>query len=58
LSFVFRGQSVAAGASAGVALLGPHADAGRALEEADAAMYVRKARRRHEPRIRLVGSEL
>ncbi|WP_082885184.1 GGDEF domain-containing protein [Bradyrhizobium stylosanthis] len=57
LSFVFRGQQVAAGASAGVALLGPHSDAGRALEEADAAMYVRKARRRHEPRIRLVSSE-
>ena len=57
LSFVFRGESVAAGASAGVALLGPHSDPARALEEADAAMYVRKARRRHEPRIRLVGSE-
>jgi len=57
LSFVFRGQQVTAGASAGVALLGPHSDAGRALEEADAAMYVRKARRRHEPRIRLVGCE-
>ena len=56
LSFVFRGQHVNAGASAGVALLGAQADAGRALEEADAAMYVRKARRRHEPRIRLVGS--
>ncbi len=57
LSFAFRGQSVAAGASAGVALLGPHSQAGRALEEADAAMYVRKARRRHEPLIRLVGTE-
>ncbi|MHB0769944.1 GGDEF domain-containing protein [Bradyrhizobium sp. 5.13L] len=56
LSFVFRGQHVTAGASAGVALLGAQSDAGRALEEADAAMYVRKARRRHEPRIRLVGS--
>jgi diguanylate cyclase (GGDEF)-like protein len=56
LSFVFRGQHVTAGASAGVALLGPQSDAGRALEEADAAMYVRKASRRHEPRIRLVGS--
>jgi diguanylate cyclase (GGDEF)-like protein len=56
LSFVFRGQHVTAGASAGVALLGPQAEAGRALEEADAAMYVRKAHRRHEPRIRLVGS--
>ena len=57
LSFVFRGQHVAAGASAGVALLGAQSDAGRALEEADAAMYVRKACRRHEPRIRLVSSE-
>ncbi|GMO11578.1 GGDEF domain-containing protein [Bradyrhizobium sp. TM233] len=56
LSFVFRGQPVNAGASAGVALLGAQSDAGRALEEADAAMYVRKAQRRHEPRIRLFGS--
>ncbi|KYG23777.1 diguanylate cyclase [Bradyrhizobium sp. AT1] len=56
LSFVFRGQHVTAGASAGVALLGAQSDAGRALEEADAAMYVRKAHRRHEPRIRLVSS--
>ena len=56
LSFVFRGQHVSAGASAGVALLGAQSDAARALEEADAAMYVRKAHRRHEPRIRLVGS--
>jgi len=56
LSFVFRGQRVTAGASAGVALLGPQSDATRALEEADAAMYVRKAQRRHEPRIRLVST--
>jgi diguanylate cyclase (GGDEF)-like protein len=48
LSFVFRGRTVTAGASAGVAILGPHAEAGRALEEADRAMYVRKAQRRHE----------
>ena len=49
LRFVFRGRSVSAGASAGVAVLGPqHAEAGRALEEADRAMYVRKAQRRHE----------
>jgi diguanylate cyclase (GGDEF)-like protein len=48
LSFVFRGRTVAAGASAGVAILGPHAEATRALEEADSAMYVRKAQRRHE----------
>jgi diguanylate cyclase (GGDEF)-like protein len=48
LSFVFRGRTVSAGASAGMAILGPHAEAGRALEEADRAMYVRKAQRRHE----------
>jgi diguanylate cyclase (GGDEF)-like protein len=48
LTFVFRGRTVAAGASAGVALLGPHAEAGKALEQADSAMYVRKAQRRHE----------
>jgi diguanylate cyclase (GGDEF)-like protein len=47
LSFTFRGRMVTAGASAGVAILGPHAQAGRALEEADSAMYVRKAQRRH-----------
>jgi diguanylate cyclase (GGDEF)-like protein len=56
LSFVFRGQHVTAGASAGVALLGQQSDAARALEEADAAMYVRKAHRRHEPGIRLVST--
>ena len=50
LSFVFRGRAVTAGASAGVAILAPHVDAGRALEEADSAMYVRKAQRRHEAR--------
>jgi len=48
LAFVFRGRNITAGASAGVAILGPHTDAGRALEEADSAMYVRKAQRRHE----------
>jgi diguanylate cyclase (GGDEF)-like protein len=48
LTFVFRGRKVTAGASAGVAVLGPHAEAGRALEEADSAMYLRKAQRRHE----------
>lgn len=49
LTFVFDGRSVLAGASAGVAILDAHAEAGRALEEADRAMYVRKAQRRHEP---------
>jgi len=48
LSFVFRGRKISAGASAGVAILGAHAEAGKALEEADSAMYVRKAQRRYE----------
>jgi diguanylate cyclase (GGDEF)-like protein len=48
LSFTFGGRTVTAGASAGVAILGPHAEAARVLEEADSAMYVRKAQRRHE----------
>jgi diguanylate cyclase (GGDEF)-like protein len=48
LRFVFRGRTAMAGVSAGVALLGAHAEAGKALEEADRAMYVRKAQRRHE----------
>jgi diguanylate cyclase (GGDEF)-like protein len=48
LSFNFRGRTVTAGASTGVAILGPHAQVARALEEADSAMYVRKAQRRHE----------
>jgi diguanylate cyclase (GGDEF)-like protein len=48
LSFTFRGRNISAGASAGVAILGTHAEADKALEEADRAMYVRKAQRRHE----------
>jgi diguanylate cyclase (GGDEF)-like protein len=48
LSFVFRGRTITAGASAGVAILGPLAEPSRALDEADSAMYVRKAQRRHE----------
>lgn len=48
LSFVFQGRTISAGASAGVAVLGPHAETSKALEEADSAMYVRKAQRRHE----------
>jgi GGDEF domain-containing protein len=39
---------VKAGASAGIAMLGPHTLAARAVEQADRAMYVRKAQRRHE----------
>jgi len=48
LSFNFRGRTINAGASAGVAILDVHSEAGRALEAADSAMYVRKALRRHE----------
>ncbi|MGY3532882.1 diguanylate cyclase (GGDEF)-like protein [Bradyrhizobium embrapense] len=48
LTFVFRGSRVTAGASAGVAILTAHSDADRVLDEADRAMYVRKAQRRHE----------
>jgi diguanylate cyclase (GGDEF)-like protein len=48
LTFVFRGRTISAGASAGVAILDTHSEAGRALEAADIAMYVRKAQRRHE----------
>ena len=48
LGFVFGGSPVKTGASAGVAILNSHSDSRRALEEADRAMYVRKAQRRHE----------
>jgi len=48
LTFIFRGRTVTTGASAGVTVLDSHADAGRALEQADSLMYVRKAQRRHE----------
>jgi len=48
LRFSFGGQPVTAGASAGIAILSPQADTRRVLEEADSAMYVRKAQRRHE----------
>lgn len=48
LSFVFDGRTVTAGASTGVAILDSHAEAGKALEQADRAMYLRKAQRRHE----------
>jgi diguanylate cyclase (GGDEF)-like protein len=48
LTFRFQGSTVTAGASAGVAMLGSHAEVSRALEEADGAMYRRKAQRRHE----------
>ncbi|GLH78798.1 hypothetical protein SSBR45G_37070 [Bradyrhizobium sp. SSBR45G] len=50
LSFTFADQAVRAGASAGVALLDKRVNPVRALEEADRAMYIRKAQRRHEIR--------
>jgi diguanylate cyclase (GGDEF)-like protein len=48
LTFEFDGRMVTAGASAGVAILDPHMKAATALQEADSAMYVRKAQRRRE----------
>jgi diguanylate cyclase (GGDEF)-like protein len=46
LQFCFDGQPVGAGASAGVAMLQPGGDARLALQQADQAMYARKAARR------------
>src|SRR6266704_6520526 len=48
LTFEFDGRTITAGASAGIFVLDTHSEAGRALEAADSAMYVRKALRRHE----------
>jgi diguanylate cyclase (GGDEF)-like protein len=52
LSFMFDGRTATAGASAGVAVLDAHSDTARALEQADCAMYVRKAQRRHAAAVR------
>ena len=46
LTFVFNGKAVTAGASAGVAMLGPMDDTTTMLEQADRAMYQRKDIRR------------
>ena len=46
LSFSFGGSHVSAGASAGVAVLGPDVPGATALAQADRAMYVRKNERR------------
>jgi diguanylate cyclase (GGDEF)-like protein len=48
LRFSFAGKSVRTGASVGVAVLDGHSEMRSALEQADSAMYVRKAQRRHE----------
>ncbi len=46
LRFTFKGRTVSAGASAGVALLGLDADGADLLAQADRAMYARKAERK------------
>jgi diguanylate cyclase (GGDEF)-like protein len=48
LRFSFDGNAVRIGASVGVAVLDSHSEMRAALEQADSAMYVRKAQRRHE----------
>lgn len=48
LSFSFGGKAVQTGASVGMAILNTHSDTRAAIEQADSAMYVRKAQRRHE----------
>jgi diguanylate cyclase (GGDEF)-like protein len=48
LRFSFGGSTVRTGASIGVAILDGHSEMRIALEQADSAMYVRKAQRRHE----------
>ncbi|MCP4618120.1 MAG: GGDEF domain-containing protein [Bradyrhizobium sp.] len=48
LRFKFRGRTAQTGASVGVAVLDAHSETRTALEQADSAMYVRKAQRRHE----------
>jgi diguanylate cyclase (GGDEF)-like protein len=48
LRFSFGGSTVRTGASVGVAVLDAHSEMRTALDQADSAMYVRKAQRRHE----------
>ncbi len=48
LRFSFGGSVVRTGASVGIAILDTHSEMRTALEQADSAMYVRKAQRRHE----------
>jgi diguanylate cyclase (GGDEF)-like protein len=48
LRFSFGGSMVRTGASVGIAVLDAHSEMRTALEQADSAMYVRKAQRRHE----------
>lgn len=46
LTFAFRGRSIVAGASAGVAMLDPESDPAAILDAADRAMYARKLARK------------
>jgi diguanylate cyclase (GGDEF)-like protein len=48
LRFSFGASTVRTGASVGVAVLNVHSEMRTALEQADSAMYVRKAQRWHE----------
>jgi len=48
LRFSFGGSAARTGASVGVAILDSHSQLRAALNQADSAMYVRKAQRRHE----------
>lgn len=48
LSISVGGAKVQTGASVGIAILDSHSETRTALEQADSAMYVRKAQRRHE----------
>ncbi|HEX7790295.1 MAG TPA: GGDEF domain-containing protein [Afipia sp.] len=50
LTFVFKGRSVVAGGSAGVAWLSQPGSVAEAMENADRAMYARKASRRSRAR--------
>lgn len=47
LTFAFRGRSIVAGASAGVAMLDADSDPAAVLEAADRAMYTRKLHRKN-----------
>jgi diguanylate cyclase (GGDEF)-like protein len=48
LRIAFGGSTMQTGASVGVAILDSHSEMRTAFEQADSAMYMRKAQRRHE----------
>jgi diguanylate cyclase (GGDEF)-like protein len=47
LALAVAGSTLATGVSVGVVVLGAHSESAKALMDADRAMYVRKAQRRH-----------